>query len=318
MPPAISSDISAAFVATKGDDKSKSVPVRKWIRLRDTVRPGDSTVTGILTPARVPETCSTGSGPLCSMDGMTTAEDRAANRRHWDRVAAAYQSEHSGQLLGAGAAWGAWSVPDDEVGALGDVAGKAVLEAGCGAAGLSGALADRGAHCVGLDISGAQLRQARVQVGDRVRLVQGSADQLPFAPESFDLVFCDHGAAGWIDPELVIAESARVLRPGGRFAANTASPWRHVCAEPSSGDAVRTLYEPYFDRPRIGHDGGGAVFSRTYGEWVRALRRNGLLIEDLVELRPGPEDSTTFTWYVDHSWARRWPAEMLWVATKQG
>jgi SAM-dependent methyltransferase len=247
---------------------------------------------------------------------MSTAEDRAANRRHWDRVAATYQADHSAQLQTVGAAWGAWSVPEEQVGALGEVSGRFVLEAGCGAAAFSAALAARGARCVGVDISGEQLCQAAQQTGGRVRLVQASVDQLPFVAATFDLVFCDHGGAGWIDPLLFIAEAARVLRPGGRLAVNTASPWQHACEDPDSGMPGLTLRHPYFDRWRISHDSGGAVFSRTYGEWVRALRANGFIIEDLVELRPEADAMTSFSWYVDRDWARHWPCEMLWVATK--
>lgn len=208
-------------------------------------------------------------------------------------------------------------MPEEEVGALGDVVGKMVLEAGCGAAAFSAALAASGAYCVGVDFSAQHLALARSQVGDRVRLVQGSVDQLPFQAESFDVVFCDYGGVGWVDPVVVIAEAARLLKTGGRFAANTASPWQHICCGPMPDQPARRLREPYFGRSRIAREDEATVFTRTYGEWVRALRNNGFRIEELIELRPEPDSTTSYIWYVDRGWARKWPAEMLWVATRE-
>jgi len=60
-----------------------------------------------------------------------------------------------------GAAWGVWQIPEDEIHALGEVAGKDVLELGCGAAQWSIELAGRGARPVGLDLSERQLEHAR-------------------------------------------------------------------------------------------------------------------------------------------------------------
>jgi SAM-dependent methyltransferase len=224
---------------------------------------------------------------------------------------------HGDQLARAGTGWGTWSLPEAEIGALGDVAGRRVLEIGCGAAQWSAALAERGARCIGLDLSAAQLAAAkRVTAGRSVGLVHATATRLPFAAGSFDVVFCDHGALSWADPDAVVAEAARVLRPGGRFAANVASPWIYACTDPVTDEAGTTVHHPYFDRSEIRIDDGGVVYTLTYGEWVRVFRRNGLVIEDLVELRPPPDATTTYTWYVDLAWARKWPAEMLWIATR--
>ena len=49
--------------------------------------------------------------------------------------------------------WGLWQIPESELGILGDVAGKDVLELGCGAAQWSILLARQGARVVGLDNS---------------------------------------------------------------------------------------------------------------------------------------------------------------------
>ena len=66
-----------------------------------------------------------------------------------------------------------------------------------------------------------QLAAGRANVRDtgaRMPLVRASAEEIPFADESFDLVFCDHGATSFTDPEVAIPEAARVLRyfGGGR------------------------------------------------------------------------------------------------------
>jgi SAM-dependent methyltransferase len=249
---------------------------------------------------------------------VSDSQAQRANRRLWDADSEDYQSRHAAQLAAAGAGWGVWSVPESRLGALGEVAGRRVLEAGCGAAHFSAALAGLGAHCVGLDLSGSQLAAARRTVAGRVRLVQADAERMPFADASFDLVFCDHGSTTWADPRRVVPEAARVLRPGGRFVANLASPWLHACVDPATDEVRDRMREDYFDRGPIDQGGGAVVHSLTYGEWVRLLRDCGLVVEDLIEIRPDPGASTTYQGYVGADWARRWPAEMLWVASRPG
>lgn len=50
---------------------------------------------------------------------------------------------------------------------------------------------------------------------DRYPLVQGTAEQLPFTPGSFDVVFCDHGVLSWTPPHLPVPQAARAVRHGG-------------------------------------------------------------------------------------------------------
>jgi ubiquinone/menaquinone biosynthesis C-methylase UbiE len=51
--------------------------------------------------------------------------------------------------------------------------------------------------------------------------VEGFADNLPFASNSFDIVICDNVLEHLNEPELVLREVARVLKPGGVFLAKT-------------------------------------------------------------------------------------------------
>jgi GNAT superfamily N-acetyltransferase len=53
------------------------------------------------------------------------------------------------------------------------------------------------------------------------------------------------------------------------------------------------------------------------GDWIRALRQSGFAVENLVELWPTNDATTTFP-YVTHAWARQWPTEEVWIARREG
>jgi SAM-dependent methyltransferase len=123
---------------------------------------------------------------------MELSRDSAVNRAHWDRKSDEYQSAHGNQLARNPLAWGIWSIPEDDLRVLGDVWAKDVLEFGCGGAQWSIGLAQRGANCVGLDISERQLEHARRNqrdAGVEFPLVHGPAEEVPFPDASFDIVF---------------------------------------------------------------------------------------------------------------------------------
>lgn len=250
---------------------------------------------------------------------MPISEDARRNRSHWDRTSDEYQGTHGAFIGQPEPRWGVWQLPEDELGILGEVAGRDVLELGCGAAQWSILLARRGARPVGLDNSERQLEHARRLMSEaRVEfpLVHGSAEDAPLADERFDVVFCDHGALSWADPLRVVPEAARLLRSGGLLGFCMNSPIASLCWHPDTGLMEPVLHRNYFGLHRL-DDADSVNFQLPYGEWIRLFRRNGLDVEDLVE--PRPEELATSTYWdaSELAWARRWPSEAIWKARKR-
>jgi len=247
------------------------------------------------------------------------ASDARKNRRYWDRAADAYQERHGPQLNAGEMAWGVWAIPESELGVLGDVEGRDILELGCGGGQWSIFLARRGARPLGLDNSRQQLLHARrltAEAGVVVPMVQGSAERPPFADESFDVVFCDHGGMSFADPELTVAQAERVLRPGGLLAFNMASPLLFLCWSEWKEAVEPRLHRSYFEMRRFEYNDGLVEYQIPNGEWIALFRRNRLDVEGLVELRPPEDATTTYEDFVPLEWALRWPAENIWMARK--
>ena len=240
------------------------------------------------------------------------------NRAFWDADAGAYQAAHGATLARAPAAWGVWRIPEETLGVLGDVRGRDVLELGCGAAQFAAALAERGARVVGLDISIGQLQHARTAgaASDRqVALVCASATATPFSDGSFDLVFCDHGAMSFCDPARTVPECARLLRDGGRLVFSTGTQLCYLTWDAARSRQSRRLQEPWRSRWVVDSGGGTVDVVWSHGEWIRILRANGFVVDDLIEILAPPGATTTHD-FVPYRWAARWPAEEIWCATR--
>jgi len=137
---------------------------------------------------------------------------------HWNRRAPSFDGDfgHSIRTAGERAAW-------DRILALVLEArpGLDALDVGCGTGFLALELAARGHQVVGVDFAPAMIDEARRKAAARglsVRFDEADAEQLPFAPRSFDLVVSRHVLWTLPHPEAAIDEWIRVLRPGGRLA----------------------------------------------------------------------------------------------------
>lgn len=243
----------------------------------------------------------------------------ARNRAAWDAYSDEYQARHGEQLAeSTGLAWGTWQIPEAELRILGDVAGKDILEFGCGAAQWSIALARLGARPVGLDLSERQLEHARrlmAEAGVDFPLVHASAESVPLPDASFDFVFCDHGAMTFSDPYRSVPEAARLLRPGGLFAFSHGSTIETLCWSVGDEHAGDRLVHDYFDLLAM-EDDGEIVFNLGYGAWIRLFRDNGLIVEDLIEPRPAADATSSYRDAESLAWSRRWPGESIWRLRK--
>ena len=100
-------------------------------------------------------------------------------------------------------------------------AGAQVLDVACGTGNVSLPLARRGARVTGVDIAPNLLEQARTRAqaeGLQILFEEGDAEQLPYPDGTFDAVVTMFGAMFALQPEQVVAECARVLKPGGLLA----------------------------------------------------------------------------------------------------
>jgi SAM-dependent methyltransferase len=249
-----------------------------------------------------------------------TSDHERRNRAFWDTDSDAYQAAHAADLDRAPEAWGAWRIPESDLGVLGDVSGLDVLELGCGAAQWSVALAARGARVTALDLSVSQLSHAQRRAHDheaRVGLVCASGEAVPLRDDGFDVVFCDHGALSFCDPAVAIPECARLLHEGGRLVFCHTAPLLYLTWDADRHRQTRRLQTHWRNRWRFDSGEGTIDFVWSYGEWIRVFRANGLVVENLVELVPPDGATTTYTDFVPARWARRWPAEQIWCLTRR-
>ena len=245
----------------------------------------------------------------------------AVNRESWAKEAASYVAGAERNWATAEITWGILDAPETEVKILPDVDGKDVVELGCGTAYVSSWLARRGARPVGVDLTAEQLDTARrmqAEHGLEFPLVHASAENVPLPDASFDLAVSEYGASIWCDPDLWVAEAARLLRPGGElvFLVNgTLLMLTSPDVEPVEPAGVELL-RPYFGMRRFEWEFDDAIdFHLGYGDWIRVLTSHGFEVERLVELRNPGRGSGRYNLFTPE-WAERWPAEEMWKARK--
>lgn len=252
---------------------------------------------------------------------MSEPDYVATNRDLWTQSNREYTDAQAGRAWGAEEiTWGMFGIPESELGVLGDVTGLDVIELGCGTAYFSAWLARAGARPVGVDVTPAQLATARRlqdETGTSFPLLEANAEVVPRPNASFDLAVSEYGASIWCDPYRWIPEAHRLLRRNGRLVFLRGSPLVQLCALEHEEATVEQLQRPQRGMHRIAWPDGGVEFHLGHGDMFRVLRESGFQVESLIELY-APDDAKTHEYYshVTAEWARKWPAEEIWVARK--
>jgi SAM-dependent methyltransferase len=243
------------------------------------------------------------------------------NRRVWTEKNVR-EAETAARLWLRKPHWGIWNIPEAELHALPDVAGKDVIDLGCGTGYWSAWLARMGARPVAVDVADARLETVRsLQKEYRLDfpLICANAEEVPLPDGSFDVAFSEYGASIWCDPYKWIPEAARLLRSGGELVFLRNSTLAMLCFPEHDAPALTELQRDYFGLHRVEYPliDEGVEFHLGYGDWIRLLRGNGFEVLDLIEIR-APEDAEGVKYnMVDADWARRWPSEEIWKARKR-
>ena len=164
-----------------------------------------------------------------------------------------------------------------------DPAGRTVLDVGCGGGLLAEEFARLGCRVTGVDPSRESLATARAhaeQSGLEIEYATGVGEELPFEDGSFEIVYCCDVLEHVTDLDRVLAETARVLRPGGLYLYDTINRTlrsRLVMIKLFQEWPSTALMEPNL------HDWD--MFIKP-PELVASLQRSGLENRELVGIRP--------------------------------
>jgi len=174
----------------------------------------------------------------------------------------------------------------------GDVAGRRILDAGCGSGPLFASLRDRGAVVTGFDSSAGMLDLARRRLGPDADLhLADLGGPLPFPDGAFDDVIAAlvlHYLEDWTG---ALAELRRVLRPGGRLIAVVEHPFAIELMHRAQGDKPR-----YFEtRSRAeewefgGHSAPMIFWDRPLHAMTEAFTAAGFRIAVISEPPAAPD-----------------------------
>ncbi|MFB9469678.1 methyltransferase domain-containing protein [Nonomuraea salmonea] len=200
----------------------------------------------------------------------------------YDSIAEGYSAENETSLLNA------YYERPAMLDLAGDVAGRRILDAGCGSGPLFAALRDRGAIMTGFDASAKMLELARQRLGDDVPLhLADLSSPLPFPDAAFDDVVASlvlHYLEDWTAP---LAELRRVLVPGGRLLVSVNHPFADFLqAEPgTSYFATRSSSDEW---TLGGHTAVLTFWSRPLHAMADAFTGAGFRITAISEPAPAP------------------------------
>ena len=225
---------------------------------------------------------------------MSDQQTIELNRRGWNTISGSYQVER--RISTDDVHYGPNAPGERELGLLGDLSGKRVIEIGCGGGQNAVAMARWGATCVGVDPSPAQLAHAwqlAIEHGVDVQFLESVAEDLSAFPDGhFDVALSSYAFDYVTDLRQAYREAWRVLKPGGPFVFCLSHPWFQAVGWYLAGDPDFPQPADYAAWPVVDdwdwafEDGTTAPLRdhlRTLAQIVNELTEAGFALERLVE-----------------------------------
>jgi ubiquinone/menaquinone biosynthesis C-methylase UbiE len=173
------------------------------------------------------------------------------------------------------------------------LAGRTILDAGCGSGGQAEWLLEHGADVIGVDLSPAMVEQARVRCAGRGRFVVADlAEPLPLEAQSVDGITCSLALHYLEDWAVALTSFAQVLRAGG---------WVVLSLDHPLARPLPAQRGSYFDTELVCDTWTKADVEVTQWFWRRplaavvdAFAEHGFLLERVAEARPSEDAVARF------------------------
>ena len=223
----------------------------------------------------------------------------------WDSIAPVYlrRQEPAWDRV----SYGLWSPPEDELGLLGSVAGRHVLDLGCGGGHNAVALARQGAQVTGVDVSAAMIATARAlaaQAGVDATFVRHDLTRLEHFPAAAWDIALSVATLQYVEETgRALATCARLLTPGGRLVFSIDHPLRN-CFFDAEDEELTVMPVRDYTTPSTLHwtfpetDARVRAVHRPVGAWCDLVTAAGLRLVRLVE-PPAPAAILDATWPAD-------------------
>jgi SAM-dependent methyltransferase len=234
---------------------------------------------------RMPPAPESPAGPDFTVRVVEDDGRSVANANDYDSFAEAYTAQTEANLIN-----GYYCRPAI-LDLAGGMAGRRVLDVGCGSGPLSAALRDRGAIVTGFDSSAKMLELARQRLGADADLhLADLRSPLPFPDGAFDDVIAClvlHYLKDWTAP---LAELRRVLTPGGRLIVAVDHPFAIALMQREAGHkpdyfATSNRNEEW---TMGGHTAPMSFWTRPLHAMTDAFTVAGFRIEVISEPPPAP------------------------------
>lgn len=220
---------------------------------------------------------------------MTPNRDRFVMQDAWDRASKSYLERRGNDV--SAVSYGNLAPSDDELGLLGDLRGKRVLDIGCGGGHNAVACALAGATVVGVDLSATQLaaaKQLAQEHGVAIAWQQSDGRSLgEWNGKPFDLILAIQ-ALPYVDDAVGMLRLARqCLRLGGRLIASIDHPIRNCFYDTEMAELSPYPVRSYDDEePLLWNFGPGLPMQthhRPLGQWIGWVIEAGFVLQQVIE-----------------------------------